>query len=163
MAAITKKREWVIALQWISGHVNKQADKLAKLGRVENQPVLPLSYGPVKSMISSYCKDRASARHKVQADRNKWESLLQKDKRIPGNLSRAERVACFCLITGHDLLQKHLHRIGIVDSPKCHLCNMGDMDGHHLLTCIDLEDLHQDADQLRGRVKLYWAARGEMA
>ncbi|XP_066909213.1 ribonuclease H-like [Halyomorpha halys] len=47
MAAIMKKRGRAIALQWIPGHVgidgNDQADKLAKLGCAENQPVLPLS------------------------------------------------------------------------------------------------------------------------
>ncbi|XP_066905946.1 uncharacterized protein [Halyomorpha halys] len=67
MAAIMKKRGRVIALQWIPGHIgidgNEQADKLAKLGCVENQPVLPLSYRTVKSFISSCCKDRTSARH----------------------------------------------------------------------------------------------------
>ncbi|XP_066901535.1 uncharacterized protein [Halyomorpha halys] len=117
MAAVMKKRGRAIALQWIPAHVgidgNEQADKLAKLGCAENQPVLPLSYRTVKSLISSYCKDKTSARHKVQAEGKKWESLLEKDKRIPGNLSRSERVACFWLETGHDLLQKHLHRIGI--------------------------------------------------
>ncbi|XP_066902852.1 uncharacterized protein [Halyomorpha halys] len=162
MAAIMKKRGRAIALQWIPGHAgidgNEQADKLAKRGCAENQPVLPLTYRTVKSLISSYCKDRTNARHQVQAEGKKWESLLDKDKRIPGNLSRAEVVACFRLETGHDLLQKHLHRIGIVDSPKCPLCNMGDMDGDHLLACVGLEDVEQDADQLRGRVKLYWTA-----
>ncbi|XP_066907249.1 uncharacterized protein [Halyomorpha halys] len=125
MAAIMKKRGRVIALQWIPGHVGingiEQADKLAKLGCAENQPVLPHSYRTVKSMISSYCIDRRSARQQVQAEGKKWESLLHKDKRIPGNLSKAERVACFRLVTEHDLLQKLLHRIGIVDSPKCPL------------------------------------------
>ncbi|XP_066902888.1 uncharacterized protein [Halyomorpha halys] len=167
MAAIMKKRGRVIALQWIPGHVgingNEHADMLAKLGCGENQLVLPLSYRTVKSMISSYCKDRTSTIPKVQAEGKKWESLLRKDKRIPGNLNRAERVACFRLVTGHDLLQKHLHRIGIVDSPKFLLCNMGEMDGGHLLTCIGLEDIQQNTDQLRGRVKLYWTARGKMA
>ncbi|XP_066907282.1 uncharacterized protein [Halyomorpha halys] len=89
MAAIMKKRGRAIALQWIRGHVgiggNEQADKLAKLGCAENQPVLPLSYRTVKSLISCYCKDRTSAsRHTVQAEGKKWESLLDKEKRIPG-------------------------------------------------------------------------------
>ncbi|XP_066901302.1 uncharacterized protein [Halyomorpha halys] len=145
-----KKRRRVIALQCIPGHAgvngNEQADKLAKLGCAENQPVRPLSYRTVKSMTSSYCKDRTSARPKARAEGKKWGNLLQKDKRIPGNLSRAEGMACFRPVTEHGLLQKHLHRIGIVDSPKCLLCNMGDMDGEHLLTCIGLKDIQQDAD-----------------
>ncbi|XP_066900956.1 uncharacterized protein [Halyomorpha halys] len=86
MAAIIKKRGRLIALQWISGHVgidgNEQADKLSKLGCAENQPVHPLSYRTVKSMISSYCKDRTSVRHKVQVEGKKWESLPHKDKRV---------------------------------------------------------------------------------
>ncbi|XP_066904462.1 ribonuclease H-like [Halyomorpha halys] len=58
MAAIMKKRGRAIALQWISGHAgrdgNEQADKVANLGSAEIQPVLPLSYRTVKSLLSSY-------------------------------------------------------------------------------------------------------------
>ncbi|XP_024215182.1 uncharacterized protein [Halyomorpha halys] len=117
MSAIIEKRGRIIALQWIPGHVgiygNEQAEKLAKLGCAENQPLVlvrtRLSYRTVKSIITSYCKDRTSARHKFQTEGRKWESLQHKDKQSPGNLSRAEGVACFRLVTGHDLLLKYLH------------------------------------------------------
>ena len=49
---------------------------------------------------------------------------------------RKSSVAVFRLTVQHDCLVKHLHRIGLRDSPFCMLCGLQeDMDRNHLQRC----------------------------
>ncbi|KAJ4438090.1 hypothetical protein ANN_14029 [Periplaneta americana] len=58
------------------------------------------------------------------------------DNLIP-DLPRKSSVAAFRLATGHDCLAKHLHRIGIYQSPNCPLCNSNqEMDSERLNLCF---------------------------
>ncbi|GFW61764.1 hypothetical protein TNCV_3706991 [Trichonephila clavipes] len=41
-----------------------------------------------------------------------WNVLLNKSSRVSSSLPRSVGAACFRLLTGHDYLQRHLHRIG---------------------------------------------------
>ena len=60
---------------------------------------------------------------------------------------RRKAVAEFRMLTGHDCLRKHLHRIGIYNTPLCCLCNQDViMDVDHLKTCIALKAPHFGKD-----------------
>jgi hypothetical protein len=52
----------------------------------------------------------------------KWQPIVENPNLIP-NLPRKAAVTHFRLITGHDCLAQHLHKIGIRDSPNCPLSN----------------------------------------
>ncbi|KAJ4433864.1 hypothetical protein ANN_16177 [Periplaneta americana] len=86
---------------------------------------------------------------------SKWKESFKDPKLIP-DLPRKSAVAMFRLITGHDCLSKHLHRIGVLNSPKCLLCTReDDMEMEHLANC----------ETLRTFVDLpskYWEARRMM-
>ena len=60
------------------------------------------------------------------------------------------------LITGHDCLSKHLHKIGILPSPNCLLCSkVEEMTLDHLLNCEELKLIEDITSK-------YWEARGRM-
>ncbi|KAJ4436087.1 hypothetical protein ANN_18714 [Periplaneta americana] len=85
----------------------------------------------------------------------KWNSLHYNPQLIP-DLPRKSSVAPFRLATGHDCLAKHLHRIGIYQSPNCPLCNSNqEMDLEHLKICASVAD-HDNI------FEKYWSARGQM-
>ncbi|KAJ4448289.1 hypothetical protein ANN_10303 [Periplaneta americana] len=72
------------------------------------------------------------------------------------DLPRKSSVAAFRLATGHDCLAKHLHRIGIYQSPNCPLCNSNqEMDSEHLKICASVAN-HDNV------FEKYWSARGQM-
>ncbi|KAJ4434467.1 hypothetical protein ANN_23029 [Periplaneta americana] len=57
---------------------------------------------------------------------------------------------------GHDCLAKHLHRIGIYQSPNCPLCNSNqELDSEHLKICASVAG-HDNI------FEKYWSARGQM-
>ena len=70
---------------------------------------------------------------------SKWINFLKTPDIIP-EVSRKSAVAMLRLITGHDCLSKHLHKIGILPSPNCLLCSKeGEMTLDHLLNCEELK------------------------
>nr|XP_014276980.1 uncharacterized protein LOC106681261 [Halyomorpha halys] len=112
MAAIMRKRRRAIALQRIAGHVGIHDNEQADRAA----KLGCIENQPFRSLQQNseiYYKGRTSVWHKVQVDIKKW-------------------------VTGHDL-KKHIHRIGIADSPTCPLCKMGDMDGDHILKCTSIK------------------------
>jgi hypothetical protein len=52
-----------------------------------------------------------------------------------------KETAQFSLETGHDLLAKHLHKVGITDSNKCTLYVTEQHIRGHLLRCPELQDI----------------------
>jgi hypothetical protein len=71
---------------------------------------------------------------------------------------RKEALAKFRLMSGHECLAHHLHKIGIYQTSRYVLCNNPDnvMDSEHLLHC---STLNHEAPQTKGLVSLYWEAR----
>lgn len=70
-------------------------------------------------------------------------------------------MACFLATTGHDYLNKHLHRIGMSDCPTCPLYHNGDKDIEHLEDCpalIDVRNLTKNFNKYQRDSTLYWAA-----
>ncbi|KAJ4442683.1 hypothetical protein ANN_04272 [Periplaneta americana] len=149
-----------IVFQWIPSHCgilgNENADALAKKGSTATyRPVTKSTYYSVKRFIKSTYLDFNKQNLITQTQGKKWNSLHQNPQLIP-DLPRKSSVAAFRLATGHDCLAKHLHRIGIYQSPSCPLCNSNqEMDSEHLKICASLAG-HDNI------FEKYWSARGQM-
>ena len=146
----------IISLQWIPGHCqisgNEKADFLAKKGtKIPLASTPQLSYQSVKLYVKSAIREWHSRELGSRISSKHWKNTIMC---IPAR-PRMEAVAMFRLTTGHDLLAKHLHRIGILPSPNCKLCNLQEeMDRTHLKTCSRLQPTE---------IKIYWEARKMMA
>ncbi|KAJ4425949.1 hypothetical protein ANN_27575 [Periplaneta americana] len=117
---------------------------LAKKGTYINLKTnFKFPYESIKRVIK-----RISYSEQAKHQNSKWKESFKDPKLIP-DLPRKSAVA----ITGHDSLSKHLHRIGVLNSPKCLLCTREkDMEMEHLANC----------ETLRTFVYLpskYWEAR----
>ncbi|KAJ4446835.1 hypothetical protein ANN_13533 [Periplaneta americana] len=149
-----------IVFQWIPSHCgilgNENADALAKKGSTATyRPVTKSTYYSVKRFIKSTYLDFNKQNLITQSQGKKWISLHQNPQLIP-DLPRKSSVAAFRLATGHDCLAKHLHRIGIYQSPNCPLCNSNqEMDSEHLKICASVAG-HDNI------FKKYWSARGQI-
>ncbi|KAJ4451483.1 hypothetical protein ANN_02946 [Periplaneta americana] len=113
-------------LQWIPSHCgilgNEKADALAKKGSTATyRPVTKSTYYSVKRVIKCTYLDFNKQNLITQSQGKKWNFLHHNPQLIP-DLPRKSSVAAFRLATGHDCLAKHLHRIGIYQSPNCPLC-----------------------------------------
>ncbi|KAJ4427740.1 hypothetical protein ANN_25393 [Periplaneta americana] len=166
-AEITKMLSQLISLnkrivfQWIPSHCgilgNENADALAKKGSTATyRPVTKSTYYSAKRFIKSTYLDFNKQNLITQSQGKKWNSLHQNPQLIP-DLPRKSSVAAFRLATGHDCLAKHLHRIGIYQSPNCPLCNSNqEMDSEHLKICASVAG-HDNI------FEKYWSARdGEL-
>ena len=128
-----------VILQWIPTHCgvegNETADFLAKKGSkiVSNQTSTPISFHFIKRTILNKYINRLREEYTTKTSGKEWKDL--EDYNIT-TLQRKSAVATFRLRTGHDCLNKHLHRFGIANSPKYSFCNLNeDMERTHLLHC----------------------------
>ena len=56
--------------------------------------------------------------------------------------NRTQFRAVMCLLTGHNTLRRHLHLMGLSDSPLCRRCGTEDENSAHILCeCEDLASL----------------------
>ena len=57
------------------------------------------------------------------------------------------------LVTGHDGLSKHLHKIGILPSPNCLLCSKAEeVTPEHLLNSEELNSIKDITSKYQGRL-----------
>ncbi|KAJ4426371.1 hypothetical protein ANN_27185 [Periplaneta americana] len=149
-----------IVFQWIPSHCgilgNENGDALAKKGSTATyRSVTKSTYSSVKRFIKSVHLDFNKQNLITQSQGKKWNSLHHNPQLIP-DLPRKSSVAAFRLATGYDCLAKHLHRIGIYQSPNCPLCNSNqEMDSEHLKICASVAN-HDNI------FEKYWSARGQM-
>ncbi|KAJ4443808.1 hypothetical protein ANN_05588 [Periplaneta americana] len=150
----------IIVLQWIPSHCgileNENVDALAKkCSTATYRPVTKSTYYSVKRFIKSTYLDFNKQNLTTQAQGKKWNSLHHNPQLIP-DLPRKSSVAAFRLATGHDCLAKHLHRIGIYQSPNCPSCNSNqEMNSEHLKICASVAG-HDNI------FEKYLSARGQM-
>ena len=129
-----------LVLQWVPAHCgivgNEMADQLAKKGCTLIQNLITdKPFISVKSNIQEQYRQKFIDRMKESAKDKSWEYLLQNPNFIPEE-PRNSAVATFYLLTGHDCLAKHLHRIDILPSHYCVLCGMDfHMDKDNLVVC----------------------------
>jgi hypothetical protein len=110
-----------VALQWVPAHCNiygnDEADKLAKDRSKMKQDKKKLSYDAVKSHVSTAIKKSNIKKTWEKASKGKqWLEVVTRKVKWK---NRQREMAQFGLETGHDLLAKHLHKLGITDSNKC--------------------------------------------
>ncbi|XP_014291907.1 uncharacterized protein [Halyomorpha halys] len=105
----TRYDNWVLVMQWIPAHcgipANEEADRLARLGASQPQPLLPSTMDMTKEMARSAITEIAEERSRGECGDKNWAALLDPKRRPPLSLPRAVSVACFGLATGHDYLR----------------------------------------------------------
>jgi ribonuclease HI len=157
-----------LTIRWISGHSgamgNEMVDEAAKeAAEGESSPlddlpkyiqkrngILPLSISALKQTHRATLRMRwiekweDSPRYKRLKEYTE-DILLSNFRRITGKCSRAQLSLLLQLRSGHIQLNKHLHRIGKAERPKCMNCN-APSEGveHFLLDCPTFEDERHD-------------------
>ncbi|MGL5072521.1 MAG: ribonuclease H family protein, partial [Aeromonas salmonicida] len=131
-----------VVLQWIPAHCevygNEKADYLAKRGSKMPQVPKNLSHTAVKAHFSTAIKKKVQKEWVNKGKDKLWQEITTGN--VKQHKNRRIATAQFRLQTGHDLLGKHLYRIGITDSDTCSLCGSEEQNREHLMRCQSLKD-----------------------
>ena len=118
---------------------NEKADQLAKQATKtharDNREIdlkRQLSINKVNIYNRNKTETEADLKNKKYANVSELYPQIQ-------NKQRKEATALFRIYVGHDLLNEHLHKIGIQNSPKCTLCDAPSMNSDHLMICPALD------------------------
>ena len=118
--------ECTVVLQWIPAHCgipgNEKADRLAKSGSKQLQPMANSTYQEAKTLL---CNKRKCQWKRATEDYNPSTDPINR-------LARHEQITIFRLRTGHCGLRAHLKRFGIMDSALCD-CKEAKHTVHHIL------------------------------
>ncbi|GFW12817.1 hypothetical protein TNCV_3885271 [Trichonephila clavipes] len=90
-------------------------------------------------MITTYINKYTAPIQKPKSIGKSWETLVNKDP-IPRHLERAESVAYFHQIAGHEFLGVCLHWLNLNAAEVCSLCRHSRMDGDDLFRCTGLDE-----------------------
>jgi hypothetical protein len=124
---------------------NDKADKLAKEGSKMKQDKKKLSYNAVKSHVSTTIKSNIKRTWEKASKGKQWlDAVTRKVKWRNWQTETAQ----FRLETSHDLLGKHLHKLGITYSNKCTLCATEQHTRGHLLRCPELRDINDELPKI---------------
>ena len=110
-----------------------------------------MPYYSTKRYVKQLFKEESAKEVNVRKSQKHWKTSILD---TPCE-RRKNAVAIFRLTTGHDILAKHLQRLGIMQSQVCVLCNLEDMDRRHFKKC---PALHCSIDANR-----YWETTSKMA
>jgi hypothetical protein len=135
-----------VGLYWVPGHVGVRGDEMANellrddtvLKFVGPEPALGVSRQDIRRRIRRWFANQ----HWLW-----WQSLgdtpRQAQELISGpclgakarflSFNRAQSRAVTALLTGHNTLRRHLHLMGLSDSPLCRRCGAEDENSAHIL------------------------------
>ena len=118
-----------VVMQWIPSHCglsgNDEADRLARSGSKEEQPMHKISYGEAKTLIQRQFHQKWTEAHPSPSD----DGIK--------NLQRQQQTILFRLRTGHCRLRYHMYRLGLCHSPDCP-CETGPQTPEHILQSCPL-------------------------
>ena len=164
MLTILHKQQKHIVLQWIPSHTgiegNEWADLLAKKDikiSLKSTPSKPI-HTIIQEIKTKIDQSHLQAIKTTYKDK-KWINIV-KENRTLCYLVCKEAVAKFRILTGHNCLAQHLHRIKVLDTDSCTLCNQDVvLNADHLLKCSALDSNRQQAQDISS---LYWEATRKM-
>ena len=137
-----KLRGTEIAIAWIPAHVgiqgNEEADRLAR--SIVTAPVSPretsMSKSEIKNAMKHHCSKLWDERYKSTGKGAHYKIFQPSTMQNLTTISnRKTSTIIFRLQTGHCGLKKHLHRIGLSDSPNCDRCHVPETVDHFLHHC----------------------------
>jgi hypothetical protein len=145
-----------VGLYWVPGHAgirgNEIADELARGGSARGflgpEPALEVSRREVQHRLNRWLvnQHRAAWRN-LGALRQARELISGPDPGTKAKLmsfNRTQSKAVVGLLTGHSTLRRHLHLLGLVDSPLCNRCGGKEETSAHILCeCEALASLGQ--------------------
>jgi hypothetical protein len=123
-----------VGLYWVPGHVgvrgNETADGLARnsfaTGCVGLEPALGISRQDLRNKIGHWLENE---------HRRRWQNLgnsQRQARELISEPSRGTKVR-FLLQSRHNILCRHLHLMGLIDSPLCRKCGVEDETSVHIL------------------------------
>jgi hypothetical protein len=139
------------------------AGKLAKEGSKMKQDKKKLLYNAVKSHVSTAIKSNIKKTWEKASRGKQWLEAVTRKVKLR---NRQTETVQFRLENGHDLLVKHLHKLGITYSNVCAVCATEQHSRGHLLRCPELRDisdvLPKNMAEPAKESYLYWDTRKRM-
>lgn len=152
-----------VTLQWIKGHSgsygNDAADELARRGSSMTVagplPLIPIPFSQFRAWTRERFAELHSQRWSKSTDYRQSRTVMPSvNKRLTRrllNLDRQDLKTMMGTITGHAPLNKHLHTIGMTDSPLCRGCFVTEETAAHVI--LECEAVAPQRLQILGTVR----------
>jgi hypothetical protein len=135
-----------VGLYWVPGHAgvrgNEIADRLARSGSAQRfvglEPFLRVSRQIIRRKMKRWMKKQHLALWGVPYSKQRLtRELISGPNMATGarllSFNRTQSRAVIGLLTGHNTFRRHLHIMGLCDSPICRKCDGGEVSSVHIL------------------------------
>jgi len=151
----------VVGLIWVSEHAgirgNEIADGLARGGTALRflglEPALGVSRRDLQMRLGCWLVNQHGAEWRGLGDTQRQAHEFTSGHSLGTRaqfmtFNRTQSRAVIGLLTGHNILRRHLHPLGLLDSPLCRKCGVGEETSAHIL--CDYEALASLSHAYRG-------------